>query len=345
MLYYADLRLVLSATNSLTTSIKSGFQERNSGPTAIGVVFKLTRTCSAEAFHRVFKRNYLKGKVNKHVDACLVNLLKYARDMGFDRLIKITKGKLTYRMSMICERHKQSLLLPVESVEHIGDGKWKVLSENGKTNYEVTEFVEMCPGKDVCRVACTECHLCVHAFTCTCPDSLIMSTICKHVHLVKRSLLQDPSQPPSDDNRDTSMDYPQQEIENILTCIRSHPDDIGCSKRRIKSMLLQIMEEVDQCTSSAALKQLEKQMRAAHSLFASLKDEKEQQVIPLKNNVDAPANKNMETQPRFYSTKRRCRKAKVRLAVPTFEEQEVFLKELYNENMEQDVPVTVNEGI
>ena len=86
-------------------------------------------------------------------------------------------------------------------------------------------------------------------------------------------------------------------------------------------------------------------MREAHSLFASLKDEKEQQVIPLKNNVDAPANKNMETQPRFYSTKRRCRKAKVRLAVPTFEEQEVFLKELYNENMEQDVPVTVNEGI
>ena len=69
------------------------------------------------------------------------------------------------------------------------------------------------------------------------------------------------------------------------------------------------------------------------------------QVIPLKNNVDAPANKNMETQPRFFSTKRRCRKAKVRLAGPTFEEQEVFLKELYNENMEQDVPVTVDEGI
>ena len=136
--------------------------------------------------------------MNKRVDACLVNLLKYARDMGLDRLIKITKGKLTYRMSMICERHKQSLLLPVESVEHIGDGKWKVLSENGKTFYEVTESVEMCPGKEVCKIACTECHLCVHLFTCTCPDSLIISTIYKLVHLVKRSILQDPSQPPSD---------------------------------------------------------------------------------------------------------------------------------------------------
>ena len=63
------------------------------------------------------------------------------------------------------------------------------------------------------------------------------------------------------------------------------------------------MGEVVHCTSSAALRQLEKQMRAAHSLFASLKEEKAQQVIPLKNHVDTPANKNMETQPRFYSTK------------------------------------------
>ena len=108
-----------------------------------------------EAFHRVFKRNYLKGKVNKRVDACLVNLLQYACDMGFDRLIKITKGKLTYHMNMICERHKQNLLLPVESVQRIGEGKWKVLSENGKTFYEVSESVEPFPGKDVCKIACT----------------------------------------------------------------------------------------------------------------------------------------------------------------------------------------------
>ena len=118
------------------------------------------------------------------------------------------------------------------------------------------------PRKDLCKIACTECHLCVHSFTCTCTDSLIMSTIYKHVHLVKGSILQDPSQPPSDDSRDTSMDCPQ-EIENILTCIRSHPDDIDSSKRRIKSMFLQIMGEVVHCTSSAALRQLEKQMRAA----------------------------------------------------------------------------------
>ena len=136
MLYYADLRLVLRAANSLTISVETGFQKRTSAPTAIDTVFKINTNMYAEVFNCVFKRNYLKGKVNKRVDACLVNLLKYTRNVRFDRLIKITKGRLTYRMSMICERHKQSLLLV----------KWKVLSENGKI-YEVTESVEPCSGK------------------------------------------------------------------------------------------------------------------------------------------------------------------------------------------------------
>ena len=49
----------------------------------------------AEAFHHVFKRNYLKGKVNKRVDArWAVNLVKYAHDMEFDRLIKLNKQTL-----------------------------------------------------------------------------------------------------------------------------------------------------------------------------------------------------------------------------------------------------------
>ena len=44
-----------------------------------------------EAFHHVFKYAYLKGKVNKRVDNCLVNLLKFVRDKYFERLIKLTK--------------------------------------------------------------------------------------------------------------------------------------------------------------------------------------------------------------------------------------------------------------
>ena len=52
----------------------------------------------------------------------------------------------------------------------------------------------------------------------------------------------------------SSNDGQQQEIEHILTGIRSYPDDIAALKARVKERLLQIMEEVDQCSSSRALK-------------------------------------------------------------------------------------------
>ena len=170
-----------------------------------------------------------------------------------------------------------------------------------------------------------------------------MNTICKHIHLVKRSL-----QGGTDELTNASVEMPsndgqQQEIEHILTGIRSHPDDIAALKTRVKERLLQIMEEVDQCSSSTALKQLKKQMTAAANLFASLKGDKEQEVIPLKENEKAPANKNMETQPRFYSTKKRCRKAKVRLARPTYDEQQAFLRDV-KEKRERNANLRIEEG-
>ena len=301
----------------------------------------------AEAFHRVFKRLYLKGKINKRVDTCLVNLQKYARDMGFDRLIKITKGKMTYRMNVITQRHHQSLTLPVSSVESLGNGKWKVLSENGKT-YQVTQTAPSCPDMGLCNMACTECHVCIHTFQCTCPDSLIMSTICKHIHLVKRSTLNDGAIS-HDENATASVtfDKQQEEIETVLKCIRSRSDDISKSKSRIKGILLQLLEDLDKSTTSVSLTQLEKQLMAARSLFISSKSEKEPDVIPLKSQVNAPANKKMETQPRFYSTKKRCRKAKVQLARTTFDEQQAFLMDIAKERSGKTVLVArkdLNEG-
>ena len=44
-----------------------------------------------EAFHRVFKWNYLGG--NNCVDVCLVNLLKFAGDQCFGRIIQLTKER------------------------------------------------------------------------------------------------------------------------------------------------------------------------------------------------------------------------------------------------------------
>ena len=68
-----------------------------------------------EAFHRVLKHVYLKGKSNKRVDYCLFQLLWYARDKSFERVMKSTKGNP--RMKTINERHIKSIYLSPKLVQ------------------------------------------------------------------------------------------------------------------------------------------------------------------------------------------------------------------------------------
>ncbi len=61
-----------------------------------------------EAFHRVLKYIYLKGKVNKRLDKYIGILLKLARDKGLERLVKLEKGKNSERINQIRVRHLSS---------------------------------------------------------------------------------------------------------------------------------------------------------------------------------------------------------------------------------------------
>jgi len=51
-----------------------------------------------EAFHRVLKYLYFKGKVNKQLDKCIRILMKLARDKGYVKLLKLEKGKNSVRL-------------------------------------------------------------------------------------------------------------------------------------------------------------------------------------------------------------------------------------------------------
>ena len=58
----------------------------------------------------------MNGKANKRVDKCLVNLIKFNRDKTFERIKKLTKGKLTQKLSMNQARHRNNLNLDFGSV-------------------------------------------------------------------------------------------------------------------------------------------------------------------------------------------------------------------------------------
>ena len=136
-----------------------------------------------KALHRVFKYTYLKGKVNKRVDKCLVNLIKFNRDKTFERIKKVTKGKLTQKLSMIQARHRNSLNLDCGSVTQSEENSLICKSEEGKINYTVILNSQRCDDSQ-CSLKCSNCNICVHTYTCSCVDFLLYSTICKHIHLV-----------------------------------------------------------------------------------------------------------------------------------------------------------------
>ena len=140
------------------------------------------------AFHRVLKYVYLKGTVNKRIDACISMLLRFARDKLFDCLQKLERGKNTSRLQLIANRHKSGLNMSTNLVSinkfSTESLKWEVKSTTSSDTYNVTQENKNCPY--TCLLKCRLCSVCVHQFSCTCLDSLTRGTICKHVHLVMR---------------------------------------------------------------------------------------------------------------------------------------------------------------
>ena len=166
--------------NSLVTNPKAQsfrtyfFREWVSKKTQWAYCFRLRMGINtnmfSEAFHRVFKRIYLAGKVSKRLDCCLVNLVKFSRDKAFDRAIKLTKGKQTYRLSNVVARHRQSLEIHDSSVEKVTGDKWLVSLQTSKQKYAVCRVAPICVDNDQCKMVCPDCKVCPHMFECTCPD-------------------------------------------------------------------------------------------------------------------------------------------------------------------------------
>jgi hypothetical protein len=106
-----------------------------------------------EAFHRVFKYNYLSGRVNKRMDKCIHLLMKFAKDKGFERLIKLEKGKLSKRIKMIMVRHRTSLKLSLDNVQETKqESVWIVNSKDATNTYTVKLEQRVCPFK--CHIMC-----------------------------------------------------------------------------------------------------------------------------------------------------------------------------------------------
>ena len=274
-----------------------------------------------EAFHRVFKYEYLKGKVNKRVDRCIHMLLQYDRNKAFDRIVKLTKGKSTQKLKMISERHQAGLTIPLNTIYTVDDG-WKVKSQSQDQLYEIKKCRDdSTSGCCTCKMVCNECKVCLHEYTCTCNDFLLRTTICKHIHSVKQfinkksNLLQ---------NIVTSDVSSNKELDDFVDIIKKKEEVGNMDRLRVKakSLLSDLMMKVDKAKTEEGLRQLVKSISASKSLYETIEGKK--QVCKLTPTINCSTNKHIETQRSFFSTKKRKKLSGIRFCKPNNEDKAHF---------------------
>ena len=249
----------------------------------------------AESFHRVLKYVYLKGKVNKRMDMCISVLLRISRDKAFDRILKFEKGKSTKRNSEVLNRHKVSLKLSTGLVTCVEKDQWNVKSSTKPDTTYFVQMLETCE-KD-CWIRCPKCCVCIHTYSCTCPDSLLRGVICKHIHLVIRYIgnVQKPS-----NAGHTTYGITDSLFRSVQNISRQ-----GGVQDRLNLKLSKLAAGMNCTNDEDTLLSMEKHIDSCLS------------IINLFQNRE-PANKLITSQRNFYPTKRKRPAVKVRISKPSF---------------------------
>ena len=282
-----------------------------------------------EAFNRVLKYNYLHGKYNRRVDDCLSKLEQVNNDKVFQCLIKLTKGKSTFKASIIRKWHLCSLQLRESDVtaDPKSSNCWLVKSENGNNIYKVTRHQESCD-EIPCQLKCTDCGSCCHSHQCSCVDFLMNAITCKHIHLVQRLLIARGQQKPCEEQHTADIQYKEEAIEKTFNLITTGTANnvSGLRDKLIKS-LTELISDVGETTlvDEEALKFLSQQISSARNTFDALQKNKLQM---LKTAVKIAPNENVKRPHRFFSTKSKRKAVRTRIAKPSLREKEDILKTL-----------------
>lgn len=267
-----------------------------------------------ESMHKVLKYIYLKGVTCKRLDKTIHVLLNYVRDKQFQRVIKLEKGKVTHKISKINQSHLTALKSEMFVVEK--DNNWEIQSL-GKTYFVKINKLD----KHECKLLCSTYVSCVHYYTCTCMDYVIYANMCKHIHKVCMSIINRSSK----EQKYVADTISKEEIEDHLDTLRRPNLEVlqGKIKENIHSLLL---SNVNSVQNPDALKKANSYLISALSILNSAQ---ESSFDNKENSKVCPANKKIEGQNRFVSTKKK-RLTVPRLGKPSLKEKEELTKKLEN---------------
>lgn len=259
-----------------------------------------------EAMHKTLKYIYLEGKKNKRIDKCIHALIKLVRDHMFQRLKKNIKGKNSYRINLINSSHRKINEFKSEDIIE-ENNLWKIKSSSNSYVYTVQKIST--DHHDKCELFCKVCNICIHNFSCTCPDYSIKLNLCKHIHAVSQKVSKVP---------EIQVERPEDgSLIELVSKHNSHQIINKTNNERIKTKLDILYAAISKTnvTNELAL-DIEKRLDAAINLLVKQPDQQ--------RSTKEPTNKNVEKQIRFISTKKKRCSSNNALKKPELLEKQVI---------------------
>ncbi|KAM7314725.1 uncharacterized protein ISCGN_004509 [Ixodes scapularis] len=271
-----------------------------------------------EAMHKDLKSHYMHGTHNQRLDKLLMILFELTRDRLYKRLKSLVKGKTNRHDAALFRRHQEGMKIPASDVEQLQNGNgWLVKSQSQAERSYHVEKGDPCQS---CVLRCKDCDICIDSYRCTCNDSLISASMCKHIHAVAYLGLHattveevdtepDVEMPSTtreatgftlDDEPQTLLDDIRQSIEVGMQKTQPNSDKIRLALSGVNKSLPR--KKLTSSSSSLVLKYLTKIQEVLDSApddETSPSDE-----TSLKPRV-IPHNKKMEKQARYFPTKKK----------------------------------------
>lgn len=319
---------------------------------------KVHHNMHLEAMHRVLKHVHLQGRKVRRLDNSIHALMKFLRAKMSDRLVKIYRGKWNRHIGGIRKRHDASRNLGADICSCVTENMIYTVIGNNKLVYTVRQSQPVSHNYSSCALVCNECKICVHSFTCSCLDSGLHVTICKHIHHVVKTfnpivetLRNDKNELPSnlteeqaigpENEYDTHIGsevevwghpmVPQiSESQAIFNSLQRQHSDINVERHleycdATYSFLRSSMQrnpELAELTSTHLAR-----LKALHAAIMN-KPQAEQPRLPKVPGLE-PANKKITTQRSFRSLfKSKKRNQQLSVCKPTDKETEFLLKSL-----------------
>ena len=270
-----------------------------------------------ESFHRLLKVVYLEQKQNRRIDTLIHQLLRIVKHITFDQLIKLEKGKRTFRLCEINKRHKAAEKIK-NNIQFIKE-TWTLTSQQNTTvQYEIQKLTNNCS----CNLSCTTCGACIHMYSCTCMDSTLHATVCKYSHVLHMEVCSASK---------VSQPAPQAKpIQHSCTAAvkQFQRKDLNTTKADVLENMQLLQSKVHSCTGNDILKAANTNIKAALSIITA--SEKHKPCVTVETKKRPPPNTNHDKQPVFHSTKKKRRTSTQPLAKPTCEELKEARKILDN---------------